>query len=214
MAFFISSITNFFLVFALLGLLSPSNRGFLGTMILILYTFLGFVGGYVAARAYKSFGGEAWKRLIVLTPVLTPGIAFSTFFFLNFFVWIKGSSGAVPFTTMLLTVLIWFVISVPLSVAGSWVGLKQPVCQLCASYDVISLANSFCCRLSKAQPEQTKSLAKFPPRSAPSVPSHQRLLQASSHSLPSSLNFTSSCIPSGRVKFTICLDSSSSATAS
>ncbi|EEH50274.1 uncharacterized protein PADG_06353 [Paracoccidioides brasiliensis Pb18] len=112
--------------FALLGLLSPSNRGFLGTLILILYTFLGFIGGYVAARAYKSFGGEAWKRLIVLTPVLTPGIAFSTFFFLNLFVWFKGSSGAVPFTTMLVTVLIWFVISVPLSVAGSWVGLKQP----------------------------------------------------------------------------------------
>ncbi|OAX79883.1 hypothetical protein ACJ72_05793 [Emergomyces africanus] len=118
--------TGITVLFALLGLLSPSNRGFLGTMILILYTFLGFVGGYVAARAYKSFSGEAWKRLIVLTPILTPGITFSTFFFLNFFVWIKGSSGAVPFTTMLFTVLLWFVISVPLSVAGSWVGLKQP----------------------------------------------------------------------------------------
>jgi hypothetical protein len=39
----------------------------------------------------------------------------------------KGSSGAVPFTTMLVIVLIWFVISVPLSVAGSWIGLKQIV---------------------------------------------------------------------------------------
>ncbi|KAK2809686.1 hypothetical protein FQN50_003530 [Emmonsiellopsis sp. PD_5] len=118
--------TGVTVVFALLGLLSPSNRGFLGTIILILYTFLGFIGGYVSARAYKSFGGEAWKRLIVLTPVMIPAITFSTFFVLNLFVWAKGSSGAVPFTTMLVTVLIWFVISVPLSVAGSWIGLKQP----------------------------------------------------------------------------------------
>ncbi|EEQ34301.1 Transmembrane 9 superfamily member 2 [Microsporum audouinii] len=118
--------TGITVVFALFGLLSPSNRGFLGTVILILYTLLGFVGGYVAARTYKSFGGESWKRLIILTPVLVPAIAFSTFFLLNLFVWAKGSSGAVPFTTMLLTVIIWFVISVPLSVAGSWVGLKLP----------------------------------------------------------------------------------------
>ncbi|PGG96009.1 hypothetical protein AJ79_09776 [Helicocarpus griseus UAMH5409] len=121
--FVMTGITVFF---ALLGLLSPSNRGFLGTVMLMLYTFLGSVGGYVAARAYKSFGGEAWKRLIILTPLLTPGIVFATFFFLNLFVWFKGSSGAVPFTTMLVTVLIWFVISVPLSIAGSWIGLKQP----------------------------------------------------------------------------------------
>ncbi|PGH23583.1 hypothetical protein AJ80_02363 [Polytolypa hystricis UAMH7299] len=112
-------------IFALLGLLSPSNRGFLGTVILLLYTFLGFIGGYVASRTYKSFGGESWKKLITLTPLLIPAIAFGTFFVLNFFVWIKGSSGAVPFLTMVFTVLLWFVISVPLSVAGSWVGFRQ-----------------------------------------------------------------------------------------
>jgi transmembrane 9 superfamily protein 2/4 len=37
-----------------------------------------------------------------------------------------GSSGAVPFTTMLVIVGIWFLISVPLSFAGSWVGFRQP----------------------------------------------------------------------------------------
>lgn len=111
--------------FALFGLLSPANRGFLATAILLIYTVFGFVGGYVSARVYKSFGGEAWKRNIVLTPVLVPGVIFCTFFLLNLFVWAKGSSGAVPFTTMLALVLIWFVISVPLSIAGSWLGFKQ-----------------------------------------------------------------------------------------
>ncbi|KAJ9239443.1 hypothetical protein DTO271D3_5822 [Paecilomyces variotii] len=110
---------------ALLGLLSPSNRGFLGTAILILYTFFGFIGGYVSARTYKALGGEAWKRNIILTPVLIPGFVFAVFFLLNLFVWAQGSSGAVPFSTMLVLVVIWFIISVPLSVAGSWVGFKQ-----------------------------------------------------------------------------------------
>ncbi|GAB1212171.1 hypothetical protein ATERTT37_001301 [Aspergillus terreus] len=112
-------------VFALFGLLSPANRGFLATAILLIYTLFGFIGGYVSARVYKSFGGESWKRNIVMTPVLVPALIFGAFFLLNLFVWAKGSSGAVPFTTMLALVLIWFVISVPLSVAGSWLGFKQ-----------------------------------------------------------------------------------------
>ena len=122
--FFMTGIT---IVFALLGFLSPSNRGSLGTAILILYTIFGFIGGYVSARVFKSFGGDAWKRNIILTPVMAPGVVFGTFFLLNLFLWARASSAAVPFTTMLALVGIWFLISVPLSFAGSWVGFKQPV---------------------------------------------------------------------------------------
>lgn len=113
------------IAFALLGFLSPSNRGSLGSVMIILYTLFGFIGGYTSARVYKSFGGESWKLNIGLTPLLVPGLVFSTFFLLNFFLWVKGSSGAVPFTTMVVVVAIWFVISVPLSFAGSWVGFRQ-----------------------------------------------------------------------------------------
>jgi transmembrane 9 superfamily protein 2/4 len=113
------------IAFALFGFLSPSNRGSLGSVMIILYTLFGFIGGYVSSRVYKAFGGEGWKKNIAFTPLLIPGIVFGTFFSLNFFIWIKGSSGAVPFSTMLVIVLIWFVISVPLSFAGSWVGFKQ-----------------------------------------------------------------------------------------
>ncbi|KAJ5995968.1 hypothetical protein N7499_012109 [Penicillium canescens] len=117
--------TGVTVAFALLGLLSPSNRGFLATAILLISALFGCIGGYVSARAYKSFGGEAWRRNIIMTPLFTPGIIFGSFFILNLFVWAKGSSGAVPFGTMLALVMIWFVISVPLSVAGSWLGFKQ-----------------------------------------------------------------------------------------
>ena len=115
------------ITFALLGFLSPSNRGALGTVMILLYTIFGFIGGYVSARVYKTLGGEAWKRNIALTPLLIPGIVFSTFFLLNLFLWTKQSSGAVPFTTMLVILGIWFVISVPLSFTGSWIGFKHQV---------------------------------------------------------------------------------------
>ena len=120
-------ITATTIVFALFGFLSPSNRGSLGTIMILLWTIFGFVGGYVSSRTYKTFGGDAWKQNIALTPILVPGIVFATFFLLNLFLWAKGSSGAVPFTTMLVILGIWFVISLPLSFAGSWMGFKRAV---------------------------------------------------------------------------------------
>lgn len=117
---------GFTICFALLGFLSPSNRGSLGTIMILLYAVLGFVGGYVSARVYKSLDGEKWKLNIALTPLLVPGIVFCVYVFLDLFLWAKQSSGAVPFTTMLVIVSIWFIISVPLSFAGSWVAFKSP----------------------------------------------------------------------------------------
>ncbi|ATY61858.1 endosomal integral membrane protein, putative [Cordyceps militaris CM01] len=113
------------IVFALLGFLSPSNRGSLGTIMILLYTILGSVGGYVSARVYKAMGGDQWKMNIGLTPLLVPAIVFGTFFLLDLFLWAKQSSGAVPFTTMLVLLAIWFIISIPLSVVGSWLGFRS-----------------------------------------------------------------------------------------
>ncbi|KAH7312418.1 hypothetical protein B0I35DRAFT_436949 [Stachybotrys elegans] len=116
--------TGFTIVFALLGFLSPSNRGSLGTITIVLSTVLGFIGGYASSRTYKAWQGDQWKLNIALTPILVPGIVFAVFFLLDLFLWAKASSGAVPFTTMLVIVSIWFVISIPLSFVGSWLGFR------------------------------------------------------------------------------------------
>ncbi|KAF2269078.1 hypothetical protein CC78DRAFT_302444 [Lojkania enalia] len=118
--------TGLTIAIALLGFLSPSSRGSLGTVIIVFYILFGFIGGYVSSRVYKFFQGESWKQVFFWTPIALPGFVFAVFFLLNLFVWGRGASGAVPFTTMLVLVIIWFVISVPLSVAGSWIGFKQP----------------------------------------------------------------------------------------
>lgn len=43
------------------------------TCAMVLYVCLGTTAGYVAARIYKSFGGEKWKSNVLLTSMLSPG---------------------------------------------------------------------------------------------------------------------------------------------
>ena len=50
------------MVFALLGFLSPANRGGLTTAMLMMFVFMGLFGGYFAGRLYKSFRGEVRCR--------------------------------------------------------------------------------------------------------------------------------------------------------
>ncbi|KAG0026739.1 hypothetical protein BGZ81_006125 [Podila clonocystis] len=121
--FLMASVT---IVFAALGFLSPSNRGSLGTVMIVFYMFFGVIAGFVSARLYKMFGGEAWKRNVVGTAFLFPGIIFAAFVGLNFFLIGANSSGAVPFGTMVGLVALWFLVSTPLSVMGSYMGFQRP----------------------------------------------------------------------------------------
>lgn len=60
------------MLFAILGFLSPANRGGLMTALLLLYVFNGSFAGYVSARLYKSFHGKARTRTTLLTAVMYP----------------------------------------------------------------------------------------------------------------------------------------------
>lgn len=116
-----------FLVVAMLGMLSPSSRGALMTSGIFLFVFMGLIAGYFSARIYKTMKGREWKRGAFLTATLYPGIVFTTCFFLNFFIWDKHSSGAVPFGTMIWLLCLWFGISLPLVYLGYYFGYrKQP----------------------------------------------------------------------------------------
>lgn len=52
------------MVFAVLGFLSPANRGGLMTAMLLLFVFMGVFGGYYSARLYKIFKVRATDALI------------------------------------------------------------------------------------------------------------------------------------------------------
>ncbi|KAG6334661.1 hypothetical protein ID866_4428 [Astraeus odoratus] len=113
------------LVFALLGFLSPSNRGSLATVMVVCWSFFGGIGGYYSSRVYASLGGKDRRKTAFITATVLPTVVFGIIFLLNFMLLVAGSSGAVPFSTMLLIVLLWFGISAPLSSIGYYIGSKQ-----------------------------------------------------------------------------------------
>lgn len=114
------------MLFAVLGFLSPSNRGGLMTAMLFLWVFMGLFAGYSSARLYKMFKGAEWKKIALRTAFMFPATVFVIFFVLNALIWGQKSSGAVPFGTMFALVFLWFGISVPLVFVGSYVGFKKP----------------------------------------------------------------------------------------
>ena len=115
------------IVFAMFGMLSPANRGALMTAAIVLFMFMGVVAGYHGARMYRTLKGTNWKKAAAMTALFYPSIVFGTSFLVNFFIWGKHSSGAVPFTTMLALLFMWFGISFPLVFCGFYFGFrKQP----------------------------------------------------------------------------------------
>eukprot|EP00316_Scyphosphaera_apsteinii_P020015 CAMPEP_0119308604 /NCGR_PEP_ID=MMETSP1333-20130426/11553_1 /TAXON_ID=418940 /ORGANISM="Scyphosphaera apsteinii, Strain RCC1455" /LENGTH=629 /DNA_ID=CAMNT_0007312415 /DNA_START=21 /DNA_END=1910 /DNA_ORIENTATION=- len=110
---------------SMLGFLSPANRGGLLTATLLLFTLMGVPAGYCGSITYKSLRGAQWKTLTILTATFYPGIIFALFFLLNFFIWGRGSTGAVPFGTFVALLCMWFCISVPLVFVGAFFGFKQ-----------------------------------------------------------------------------------------
>lgn len=55
-----------YIVFAMLGMLSPASRGALMTVAIMLYVFSGLTAGYVSARLYKTLKGREWKKTAFL----------------------------------------------------------------------------------------------------------------------------------------------------
>ena len=115
----------FTILFAAMGYLSPANRGSLLMAQLLLYVLLGSVAGYNTARLYKTFKGKSWQKATTLTSLGFPGVAFFIFFIMNIIALSQGSSDAVPFTTMLVLLILWFGISTPLVFFGAYFGYKQ-----------------------------------------------------------------------------------------
>merc|ERR1712151_427176 len=113
------------IIFSSMGFLSPANRGALLMAELLLYVLMGSLAGFATARLYKTFKGKSWQRATSLTAILFPGVCFAVFFCLDIMAWTQRSSDAVPFTTMIVLLVLWFGISTPLVFLGAYFGYKQ-----------------------------------------------------------------------------------------
>jgi transmembrane 9 superfamily protein 2/4 len=54
-------------------------------------------------------------------------VIFGIFFILNLVLWANGSSAAIPFTTFIALLALWFCVSTPLVFLGAYLGFKRPV---------------------------------------------------------------------------------------
>eukprot|EP00871_Galdieria_phlegrea_P000233 jgi/Galph1/120/GphlegSOOS_G4840.1 len=113
------------LFFALIGFLSPANRGGLLSAMISLWILTSTIGGYTSARLYKSLGGMFWKRVTLGTALLFPGLIFSIFFCVNLLMWMSQSNDVVPLSTLLVVLFLWFGLSVPLIFLGSFFGRRR-----------------------------------------------------------------------------------------
>jgi len=92
--------------------------------LLILYVLLGGAAGYVTARMYKTFKGKNWQRATFVTAFGFPSVTFGLFFLMNLLALSKESSDAVPFSKMIILLLLWFGIATPLVFFGAYLGFK------------------------------------------------------------------------------------------
>lgn len=113
------------LIFSMLGLLSPENRGSLGTGLVFIFVFMGSFAGYYSSRTYKLFRGTEWNRNTTLTAFFFPTCVFSVFFVINLALMYEGSSGALPFSALFTLLFLWFCVSVPLVFLGSFYGYRK-----------------------------------------------------------------------------------------
>ncbi|XP_019058257.1 PREDICTED: transmembrane 9 superfamily member 11-like [Tarenaya hassleriana] len=117
------------ILFAALGFMSPASRGALIMGMLLFYMILGIAAGYVAVRLWRTISGgnhHGWVSVSWKAACFFPGIAFVILTTLNFLLWGSHSTGAIPFSLFVILLLLWFCISVPLTLIGGYFGAKAP----------------------------------------------------------------------------------------
>eukprot|EP00168_Porphyra_purpurea_P013273 TRINITY_DN362_c0_g1_i8.p1 TRINITY_DN362_c0_g1~~TRINITY_DN362_c0_g1_i8.p1 ORF type:complete len:659 (+),score=233.66 TRINITY_DN362_c0_g1_i8:107-2083(+) len=120
----VTAVTVITLVFALLGLLSPANRGGLLSAMLLLWALTGAVPGFVSAVLYGRWGGMDRKKVTLGAGMAYPGLVGTLFFSLNLMLWAAGSTMSVSFFTLLLLLALWLFVAMPLCIVGAYGGYK------------------------------------------------------------------------------------------
>ncbi|CAO2040889.1 unnamed protein product [Urochloa humidicola] len=116
--------------FAAFGFMSPASRGMLLTGMIVLYMLLGIVAGYAAVRLWRTLKGTSngWRSVSWSTACFFPGIVFIVLTVLNFMLWTRNSTGALPISLFFGLLSLWFCVSVPLTLLGGFFGTRaEPI---------------------------------------------------------------------------------------
>ncbi|XP_049403846.1 transmembrane 9 superfamily member 2-like [Solanum stenotomum] len=112
------TLTIFIFLMALVGVFYPYNRGALFTALLVIYALTSGVAGYTSTSFYCQLEGTNWVKNLVWTGCLFFGPLALTFCFLNSVAVSYSSTAALPFSTIMLIVLMLTLVTSPLLVLG------------------------------------------------------------------------------------------------
>lgn len=112
----------FVFTLALFGAFYPYSMGAVTAACLVVYAFTAGIAGYVSATTYKQMGGENWVRNVLLTCILFCGPLGLVFSFLNTVAIVYRSTAALPFGTIVLIILMWAIVTIPLTIMGGIAG--------------------------------------------------------------------------------------------
>ncbi|KAF6261065.1 hypothetical protein COO60DRAFT_1700018 [Scenedesmus sp. NREL 46B-D3] len=98
---------------SLVGTFYPYNRGAMQSACLVLYALTASISGYVSGVWYKMMGGRQWVSNVLLVSVLFCGPLLAVF---------SGSTQALPFGTICIIIVIWALVTFPLTVLGGIAG--------------------------------------------------------------------------------------------
>eukprot|EP00038_Savillea_parva_P007891 m.173148 g.173148 ORF g.173148 m.173148 type:complete len:588 (+) comp13650_c0_seq1:41-1804(+) len=110
------------LAMALLGAFHVHHHGSMNTAAIIIYAFTCGIAGYQSTTMYMSMDGVNWVWHIVLTASIFTVPFFLVWSTVNTVAWYTGSTQALPFSTIILILLIWLCLGFPLTVLGGILG--------------------------------------------------------------------------------------------
>lgn len=110
------------LLMAMIGLFNVHRHGSLNTAAFLIYALTSCISGYVSSKVYKQMNGEFWVWNINLAACLYTVPFFLTWSVINSVAWAYGSTQALPFTTIIILMLVWLTIGYPLTIIGGIFG--------------------------------------------------------------------------------------------
>ncbi|MPC40619.1 Transmembrane 9 superfamily member 2 [Portunus trituberculatus] len=86
-----------------------------------------FLSGMVAMIILRTLHKDIarYNQVKLFCGLLLEEVVFALFFIMNLMLWHKDSSAAVPFTTLLALLSLWFLVSVPLTFVGAFFGYRK-----------------------------------------------------------------------------------------
>ncbi|UPQ97787.1 nonaspanin [Chloropicon primus] len=109
-------------ILSMVGIFYPYNRGAILTSFVVLYALTSGLAGYCSGLLFKQLGGKNWVRNNILTSGLFIVPLFLVFSVNNSIAWNAGTTAALPFGTICIMVVIWALVTMPLSVLGGIFG--------------------------------------------------------------------------------------------